>query len=60
MKNPKPNDEFVSVDLTTGLETSAGYSKSVEQEILAGSLDEDSGTGNRSAGLQFAVRVEIN
>jgi hypothetical protein len=57
MKNPKLHDEFKAVDMTTGWETPAGYPQGIQQKILAGSLDERGGTGNRSRFLRFAPGV---
>ena len=57
MKNPKRHDEFKAVDMTTGWETPTGYPQGIQQKILAGSLDERSGTGNRSRFLRFAPGV---
>jgi hypothetical protein len=54
MKNPKLHDEFRTIDMSTGWETPAGYPQGIQQKILAGSLDERGGTGNRSRLLRFA------
>ena len=57
MKNPKLHDEFKAVDMTSGWESPAGYPQGIQQKILAGSLDERGGTGNRSRFLRFAPGV---
>ncbi len=57
MKNPKQHDEFRAIDMTTGWETPAGYPEGIQQKILAGSLDEAAGTGNRTRFLRFAPGV---
>ncbi len=57
MMNPKLHDEFRAIDMTTGCETPAGYPKGIQQKILAGSLDERGGIGNRSRLLRFAPGV---
>jgi hypothetical protein len=57
MKNPKLHDEFRAIDMTTGWETPLGYPEGIQQKILAGSLDETGGTGNRSRLLRFAPGV---
>ena len=57
MKNPKLHDEFRTIDMTTGWETPPGYPAGIQQKILAGSLDEAGGTGNRSRLLRFAPGV---
>ena len=57
MKNPKLHDEFKAVDMSTGWETPAGYPAGIQQKILAGSLDEAGGSGNRSRLLRFAPGV---
>ena len=57
MKNPKLHDEFRAIDMSTGWETPAGYPQGIQQKILAGSLDERGGTGNRSRLLRFAPGV---
>ena len=57
MKNPKLHDEFKKIDMTTGWVTPAGYPEGIQQKILAGSLDEVAGTGNRSRLLRFAPGV---
>jgi len=57
MKNPKLHDEFKAIDMTSGWETPAGYPQGIQQKILAGSLDERRGTGNRSRFLRFAPGV---
>ena len=57
MKNPKLHDEFKKIDMTTGWVTPAGYPEGIQQKILAGSLDEAGGNGNRSRLLKFAPGV---
>ena len=56
MKNPKLHDEFKKIDMTTGWVTPAGYPEGIQQKILAGSLDEAGGTGNRSRLLKVCAR----
>ena len=46
MPNPKIHDEFHTIDLSTGWEVPEGYPEGMKQKILAGSLDEENGTGN--------------
>lgn len=57
MKNPKLHDEFKTIDMSTGWETPPGYPAGIQQKILAGSLDEKAGTGNRSRLLRFEPGV---
>jgi hypothetical protein len=57
MKNPKLHDEFKAIDMSTGWVTPAGYPEGIQQKILAGSLDEAGGPGNRSRLLRFAPGV---
>jgi len=53
----KPHLEFHTLDLETGWEVPAGYPDGIEQKILAGSLDESGGTGNRTRLLRFQAGV---
>lgn len=53
MPNPKVHDEFHTLDMSVGWETPAGYPPGIQQKILAGSLDEKNGTGNRTRLLRF-------
>lgn len=50
---PKPHLEFFRVDMEDGWETPPGYPEGIKQKILAGSLDEENGTGNRTRLLRF-------
>jgi hypothetical protein len=50
----KEHLEFFGLDLTTGWETPAGYPQTVQQKILAGSLDEKNRKGSRTRLLRFA------
>ena len=53
MPNPKIHDEFHTIDLSTGWEVPEGYPEGMKQKILAGSLDEENGTGNRTRLLKI-------
>ncbi len=53
MPNPKVHDEFHTIDLSTGWEVPEGYPEGMKQKILAGSLDEENGTGNRTRLLKI-------
>ena len=53
----KPHLEFHAVDMKTGWETPAGYPAGIEQKILAGGLDEQGRSGNRTRLLRFAPGV---
>ncbi len=57
MGNPKLHQEFEAVDMATGWETPPGYPEGIQQKILAGSLDETGGAGNRSRLLRFSPGV---
>lgn len=48
MPIPKKLDEFHAVDMVEGWETPEGYPAGFKQKILAGSLDEEAGTGHRT------------
>ncbi len=50
----KEHLEFHSVNLDAGWGTSVGYPAGIEQKILADSLDEAAGRGNRSRLLRLA------
>ena len=54
---PKPHLEFHTLDMETGWETPEGYPDGIEQKILAGSLDEEAGTGHRTRLLRFGPGV---
>ena len=49
----KEHKEFYTVDLTTGWETPPGYPSGIQQQILAGFLDEKNRTGFRTRHLRF-------
>jgi hypothetical protein len=49
----KEHLEFFGLDLTTGWETPPGYPQTVQQKILAGSLDEKNRKGSRTRLLRF-------
>jgi len=49
----KEHKEFYTVDLDRGWEVPAGYPSGIEQQILAGSLDEKKRTGFRTRHLRF-------
>jgi hypothetical protein len=51
--NSKEHREFHQVDLAIGWRTPAGYPLGIEQKILAGGLDENGKTGNRTRLLRF-------
>jgi hypothetical protein len=53
MSIDKEHLEFHAVDLTAGWQTPAGYPPGIEEKILAGALDENARTGNRSRLLRF-------
>ena len=53
----KEHKEFYTVDLSAGWETPPGYPKGIEQQILAGSLDEKNKRGFRTRHLRFAPGV---
>ena len=53
----KQHDEFYAVDLDSGWETPPGYPEGIQQKILAGALDEDTGRGTRTRLLRFAPGV---
>ena len=49
----KKHREFHTIDLTTGWEVPPGYPAGIEQQILAGSLDEQNRNGFRTRHLRF-------
>jgi len=49
----KEHLEFFIPDLSSGWETPPGYPEGIQQKILAGSLDEEQGTGSRTRLLRF-------
>ena len=53
----KEHKEFYTVDLNTGWETLPGYPKGIQQQILAGFLDEKNKRGFRTRHLRFAPGV---
>ncbi|OWU68340.1 cupin domain-containing protein [Marinibacterium profundimaris] len=53
----KPHIEFTRVDMEDGWETPPGYPAGIKQKILAGALDEENNTGNRSRLLRFEPGV---
>src|SRR5688500_11310229 len=53
----KEHKEFYTVDLVAGWEVPAGYPPGIEQQILAGSLDEEKRTGFRTRHLRFKPGV---
>jgi hypothetical protein len=53
----KLHDEFHALDLSAGWEVPPGYPSGIEQKILSGSLDENSGTGSRTRLLRFQPGV---
>ena len=53
----KEHKEFYTVDLTQGWHTPPGYPPGIEQQILAGSLDEKSKRGHRTRHLRFAPGI---
>lgn len=55
--NPKPHLEFHTLDLDAGWEVPEGYPDGIEQKILAGSLDEENQTGNRTRLLRIKPGV---
>ena len=50
----KEHKEFHTPDLGKGWETPEGYPQGIEQQILAGSLDERNERGHRTRHLRFA------
>ena len=54
MSIDKEHLEFHPVDLKVGWRTPPGYPAGIEQKILAGALDENAKTGNRTRLLRFA------
>ncbi len=57
MSFEKEHKEFYTIDMETGWETPPGYPAGIEQQILAGSLDEKSKRGYRTRHLRFAPGV---
>ena len=53
----KAHKEFFAVDLKTGWEVPPGYPSGIEQKILSGALDEESGRGTRTRLLRFQPGV---
>jgi hypothetical protein len=53
----KQHLEFHAVDMNRGWETLPRYPAGIEQKILAGRLDEDKRSGNRTRLLRFAPGV---
>jgi hypothetical protein len=53
----KEHKEFYTPDLGIGWETPQGYPQGIEQQILAGSLDEQKKRGHRTRHLRFAPGV---
>jgi hypothetical protein len=49
--------EFFSVDMNEGWECPEGYPEGIDQKILAGHLDDDAKTGNRTRLLRFQPGV---
>ena len=50
----KQHREFYAIDLERGWETPPGYPEGIQQQILAGSLDEENRQGYRTRHLRFA------
>jgi hypothetical protein len=57
MQVNKPHLEFHRLDMTSGWSTPPGYPSGIEQKILAGALDEEGRSGNRTRLLRFAPGV---
>jgi len=53
----KEHKEFYTVDLTSGWEVPPGYPEGIEQQILAGVLDEKNKKGFRTRHLRFKPGV---
>ena len=53
----KEHKEFYTVGLDQGWETPPGYPRGIEQQILAGVLDENAKQGHRTRHLRFAPGV---
>ena len=53
----KEHKEFFKVDLGKGWEKPEGYPRGIEQQILAGTLDEKAKRGHRTRHLRFAPGV---
>jgi len=50
----KEHKEFHAIDMANGWSTPDGYPEGIQHKILAGRLDEQSKTGNRTRLLRFA------
>jgi hypothetical protein len=57
MSIKKEHKEFYTIDLSTGWATPPGYPEGIQQQILAGYLDEVNKTGFRTRHLRFAPGV---
>jgi len=57
MRISKEHKEFHAVDLDQGWETPPGYPDGIQQQILAGSLDENNKRGYRTRHLRFKPGV---
>jgi hypothetical protein len=53
----KEHKEFHTIDMTTGWEVPTGYPKGIQQQILAGELDEVNKRGFRTRHLRFEPGV---
>ncbi|WP_457154546.1 cupin [Mesorhizobium sp. P5_C1] len=53
MSTTKVHQEFFKLDLDEGWHTPEGYPSGIKQKIVAGSLDEAAGKGNRTRLLRF-------
>lgn len=53
----KQHIEFERIDMKDGWETPPGYPAGIQQKILAGSLNEENKSGNRTRLLRFAAGV---
>ncbi len=53
----KEHKEFHAVDMGSGWHVPPGYPEGIEQKILSGALDEDTGKGTRTRLLRFAPGV---
>jgi len=53
----KEHKEFYTPDLEKGWETPQGYPQGIQQQILAGALDEANKRGHRTRHLRFAPGV---
>lgn len=57
MSIEKEHKEFYTVDLNVGWEVPPGYPSGIEQQILAGALDEQNRKGFRTRHLRFKPGV---